>query len=94
MPAPRVNMRKLKDALRLKLDTEYAQWLHKRRGLAAETISDCAAEAGRLLSWYGKREAACAHSGVAIAVGALARSWCRPQVPTKVKCIRASRNDQ
>jgi integrase/recombinase XerD len=34
---------------------EYAQWLRARRGLAAETISDRTAEAGRFLSWYGER---------------------------------------
>lgn len=32
---------------------EYAQWLRERRGLAAVTISERTAEAGRFLSWYG-----------------------------------------
>jgi len=46
--------------------TEYAQWLRERRGLAAETISERAAEAGRFLSWYGERNVADTHSAVAI----------------------------
>jgi integrase/recombinase XerD len=54
------------DAFCQALCTEYVQWLRERRGLAAETISDCAAEAGRFLSWYGKRKAACTLSAVAI----------------------------
>ena len=54
------------DAFCQALCTEYAQWLRERRGLAAETISDCAAEAGRFLSWYGERKAACTLSAVAI----------------------------
>jgi len=49
------------------LCSEYAQWLRERRGLAAETISDRAAEAGRFLSWYGERNEASTLSAVAIA---------------------------
>jgi site-specific recombinase XerD len=47
--------------------TEYAQWLRERRGLAVETISERAAEAGRFLSWYGERVEASTLSAVAIA---------------------------
>ena len=46
---------------------EYAQWLRERRGLAAETISERTAEAGRFLSWYGERNEAGTLSAVAIA---------------------------
>ena len=49
------------------LCAEYAQWLRERRGLAAQTISDRTAEAGRFLSWYGERNDAGALSTVAIA---------------------------
>jgi site-specific recombinase XerD len=55
------------DAFCRALCTEYAQWLRERRRLAAETISDRAAEAGRFLSWYGERNTACTLSAVAIA---------------------------
>ena len=48
------------------LCTEYAQWLRERRGLAADTISERAAEAGRFLSWYGERNEAGALSVMAI----------------------------
>jgi len=48
------------------LCTEYAQWLRERRGLAAETISERAAEAGRFLSWYGERNKAGTLSALAI----------------------------
>ena len=46
---------------------EYAQWLRERRGLAAETISERTAEAGRFLAWYGERNEASTLSGLAIA---------------------------
>ncbi len=49
------------------LCSEYAQWLRERRGLAAETIFDRTAEAGRFLSWYGDRNEASTLSAVAIA---------------------------
>ena len=47
--------------------TQYAQWLRERRGLAAKTISERTAEAGRFLSWYGERNEAGTLSAVAIA---------------------------
>ena len=40
------------------LCTQYAQWLCEQRGLAAQTIAERAAEAGRFLSWYGQRNEA------------------------------------
>lgn len=46
---------------------EYAQWLRERRGLAAVTISERVAEAGRFLSWYGERNGASSLSAMAIA---------------------------
>jgi integrase/recombinase XerD len=49
------------------LCTEYAQWLTERRGLAAQTISERVAEAGRFLSWYGERNEAGTLSAMAIA---------------------------
>lgn len=46
---------------------EYAQWLREHRGLAAETISDRTAEAGRFLSWYRERNEAGTLSALAVA---------------------------
>lgn len=49
------------------LCAQYAQWLHERRGLAADTISERAAEAARFLSWYGERNSTATLSAIAIA---------------------------
>ncbi|MGS0755893.1 site-specific integrase [Roseateles sp. GG27B] len=49
------------------IGAEYAQWLRERRGLAAETISERAVEAGRFLSWFGERNEAGTLSAVTIA---------------------------
>jgi len=46
---------------------QYAQWLLERRGLAAETISERTAEAGRFLSWYGERNEAGTLSAMVVA---------------------------
>jgi integrase/recombinase XerD len=46
---------------------EYAKWLREQRGLAAETISEHTAEAGRFLSWYGERSKTGTLSALAIA---------------------------
>ena len=49
------------------IGAEYAKWLRERRGLAAETISERAVEAGRFLSWFGERNEAGTLSAVTIA---------------------------
>jgi hypothetical protein len=49
------------------IGAEYAQWLRERRGLAAETISERAVEAGRFLSWFGERNEAGTLSAMTIA---------------------------
>ena len=87
-------MCKLKEALRLKIGTEYAQWLHQRRKLAAETIFNYAAQAGRFLSWNGERKADCPLSDVAICVSGRVRSRSRAQALSKIKLTRVAQNNR
>jgi site-specific recombinase XerD len=49
------------------IGAEYEQWLREERGLAAETIAERTAEAGRFLAWFSQRNEAGTLSALAIA---------------------------